>query len=380
MSKRITYGLTTVVSAWTLLIGASLNSQAPDSAPKRTTTAALPITLEISATVPVTNLYAAELNAPAVCAADGTLYANLFVIRTDESSGQAISHQTIVGIDPHGKITLSVAAEQITDIENPRITNYFPTEDALYLLIHSSGHGNSAENRKNLFHKSDSDLEFIARFDRDGAYRGATRIDLPISALQLGVFPTGQFVIAGIDDFTHAKVILLKPSGVFDRYIDLKKSGIDELSASAATEPPLGNRAYVAGFSRLVANGPDILLVSPDSTSLFKLRNSGTAEQVRLRAGYSGPLNFLALRDGWLVQRRAAVSKEDKSLLSTTLLQVAPDGRPLRNYVLSHRGDLTLACMSDQEITFLQKDNEGKLLLIVTSPNRNAITIDPASR
>jgi hypothetical protein len=36
--------------------------------------------------------------------------------------------------------------------------------------------------------------------------------------------------------------------------------------------------------------------------------------------------------------------------------------------------------MSDQEITFLQKDNEGKLLLIVTSPNRNAITIDPASR
>jgi hypothetical protein len=212
------------------------------------------VVLETKATIHVANLYAAGLGTPAVCGPNGKLYANIFLIRPNAPAGPTFS-KTIVGIDRDGKSDLSIASDQITDVKDANVINFFAAEDALYLLVRAPKDNSlePAEPQKGgvetLFRKADSDREYIARFDRDGTYRGAIHIDVPISALQIAVFPSGQFVVAGIDSLNQPKVVLLKPSGVLDRYIEITKPHNDA-STSDNPEPSLGSRLFVAALSK----------------------------------------------------------------------------------------------------------------------------------
>ena len=380
MLKKVHISVIAAVGALSLLTPA-LRSQTVSATQQKSTsqrveeqTRTPQVVLDIESPIHVANLYAAILSTPAVCGPNGRLYANVFLVRPTAPEGATLS-QTIIGVDRNGNSDLTIAPEQITDVKDPHIISFFVAEDALYLLVRGpkdSSVGPSEPHKgdlESLFQKSDSEREFIARFGLDGTYRGAIHIDVPVSGLQIGVFRTGQFVIAGVDSFNEARVVLLKPSGVFDRYIETRKLDNEESSAPNTPESSLGSRLFVAGLSRLVLDGPDILLISPEAPSVIKIHNSGIAEEIRLKNGVSGIDSFQAVSEGWLVQFRGNGAQEGKPKQDmATLLYARTDGHPIRKYTLEHADDLTLGCKYDREITFLKRDTDGKLLLLVTSP------------
>jgi hypothetical protein len=123
------------------------------------------------------------------------------------------------------------------------------------------------------------------------------------------------------------------------------------------------------GLSRLTADGPDILLISPEAARVVKIRNSGVAEEIRLKDSDSGIDSFQAVPQGWLLQFRGASAQQSKSKRNMSILLYArTDGHPIRNYTLETADDLVLGCMYDRELTFLERDTDGKLLLLSTSP------------
>jgi len=51
--------------------------------------------------------------------------------------------------------------------------------------------------RKVISQQATGTANFVAHFQGDGTYAGAVRHDLPFNPQQLGVFPNGDFLIAG---------------------------------------------------------------------------------------------------------------------------------------------------------------------------------------
>jgi hypothetical protein len=339
--------ITTTILGLLLLSGSSLSAQSVDGATQNKETAArgtksltaLPVSLEIKSTVQVANLYAAELNARAICGPDRRLYASLFVVRPNAPTGHLLS-EDIVAIDRDGKALLNLGIDKITDVQNARLISFFPTEHEIDLLIRAPEDGDPghAEPKQGgvetLFQKSDHEREFVARFDLDGTYRGSIRMDIPISALQFGVFPTGQFLIAGIDELNHAKVALVKASGQLDRYVELKKSRSEDSSAENAPEPSKEARLFVAAFSRLIANGEDILLNAPDSSTVFQISSSGEVKEIRLQGDNADIVQ--AVREGWLAESDGTTHGKSARLYSRA------DGSLVREFVFADKRDLVL--------------------------------------
>jgi hypothetical protein len=356
-------GLVWLASLAAAAQSADVSSQGKETSADRTKQPVAPVSLEVKSTIHVANLYASELNDPAVCGPDDRLYATVFVVRPNAPPGHLMSHN-LIGIDRDGRTSLKIGTENITDIQNARWVSFFPTESEIYVLVRAPKDDDPEHAKPRpggveaLFQKSEHEREFIVRFDRDGTYRGKTRIDIPISGLQLGVFPNGQFLIAGIDELNHARVVLVKASGQLDRYVELKNLHDNDPSAANAAEPPIGERLAAAVFSRLIANGNEMLLSSRDSSSLFKINATGEAQEVRLPAEANIVQSVPA---GWLAE-----SSDSKHGVLARLYSPA-DGSLIREYVFADKRDLVFGCMSDEEVTFLRKDTDGRLLLIVTS-------------
>ncbi len=341
------------------------------------------IQLEIKSTVKVANLYAANLNRPVMCGPNGDLYANIFKILFDAPPGFGTAI-TIVGINREGKAYLNIAPDKITDVQGARLGSLFPAEDGLFLLIrdgdpeHSAAHQGDFET---LFHKADSEHTFIARFDRDGAYRGSIGIDIPISALQLAMFPGGQFVILGLDDLNQRKIALLKPSGDFDRYIELPRKpagGNPEIE----TQPDKGHLLSFGLDSRLIADGNHILLISPTSDSVFVISASGSVEEVRLNPGGSGVSTLQAVPEGWLIEFDSSGTSKQGVVKRIVIARLfaRTDGHLIRNYVYTIHQDSVPGCFREGELTFLRSETDDSLLLLTAAPGEKGNANPPEKR
>ena len=320
------------------------------------------ITLEIMSTVPIAGLYAAGLIEPVACGPNGDLYAKVFKLRPDAPPGFDLT-TTIVGLNRKGKAYLSVGPERITDVQGVRMGSLFPTDDGLFLLIQDGDPAHAAAHQRDVFsliHKSDSEHNFIARFDRDGTYRGSIRIDLPISALNLAVFPTGQFVVLGLDELNQRKILLLKPSGDFDRIIELPRKAAGK-NSEVETQSDKSSLLVAGLFSQLVADGTHILLVSRTSDSVFAISSSGLVDEVHLNTGGSEISAVQAVPEGWLVR---IASSEQSNQIATSRLFDRNDGHLIRTYVYEEPQHSVPGCIHENELTFLRRETDSSITLL----------------
>ena len=118
---------------------------------------------------------------------------------------------------------------KITDIGEPKWVADFASDSDLDMLI--EGDTRTVQRTR----KTDDGADevywettgkpryYIARFDADGSYEGALKLDLPFRPAQLSVFSSGNFLVAGADDRHVTRVALLDSSGQLLRNIEFSK-------------------------------------------------------------------------------------------------------------------------------------------------------------
>src|SRR5271154_399069 len=120
--------------------------------------------------------------------------------------------------------------DKISDVVEPKWIADFASDSELYMLIE----GNARTEQHNTKNDSGQDVVYwetkgepryyIARFDADGSYKGAFKLDLPFRPKRLSGFASGNFLVAGVDAGSALRVALLDSSGQLLRSIELARN------------------------------------------------------------------------------------------------------------------------------------------------------------
>jgi hypothetical protein len=172
----------------------------------------------------------------------------------------------VLKFDAKGIITFETS--KISDIIEPKSVSDFAADSDLYMLVEGDTRTErrtrkleSGEN-STYWEKSGEPKFYIARFDADGSYKGATKLDLPFRPQRLSGFKSGDFLASGLDENHMQHVALLDWRGQWLRDIEFPKE---------KKEPVQKTFARVSG---LTASSDLAAMMTSGLTSLFQYRGS----------------------------------------------------------------------------------------------------------
>jgi hypothetical protein len=210
---------------------------------------------------------------------------------------------------------------------------------------------------------------YIVRFDKDGTYKGAIRVDdLPFIVYKFAAFESGNLVAQGLDHNDVPRIGLLDSAGQFLRYLELRKD-ISTVQAASPEDIKCNDctadvRSAVFSswftpwrgkmlFSRALSNSPRV----------YEIQEGGAIRVVSIRPpeGYGGG-GLLPSDGNWLMSfsNPAGVA---------SLFEVDPqNGKLLAEYRIKPPDkprDTVLSCYFDGEFWGLRHDTKGGKLRVV---------------
>ena len=315
--------------------------------------------------------------APIMCGTDGTIF-----VRTATSN----SVGNLLAITSDGKFTTSFDISKVTDIMNPSPTTFFVRDSDVYMLAR----GSMPEDKILALKRPDGSTEnqriyasqhFIMRFKRDGSYAGAIPLDLPLVPLQVGVFPDGEFLIAGTTkDRQEARIALASSSGQFSRLIELKddirlRSELEDTGRSSPTSLPRTGARFGEGFSEaiqtssIISDGRNLLLVRKGQKApVFSISPGGDVKAIHLNVpqGYS-LWDIRTTPNLWVALYMHRIS--DAQGVEFSSMAIHPDtGEILESYAYDRFPGFGFACTDGIEFSFLVRENNKlKILKLLSS-------------
>lgn len=315
--------------------------------------------------------------APVVCGEEGTI-----LVRTTASGGVG----DLTAISKDGKWVKSFDLTKMTDIVRPSARAFFVRDSDVYMLVH----GSSLESEVRTVRRPDGSTEkqvvpdrtlyFVAHFKQDGSYRGAVSLDIPILALQIGVFPTGDFLIAGTTkDMQETRIALVNANGQFNRYVELKDDiRLQRDTNTTGTDPsslPNRGKRFGEGFneaaqiSSIVADGRSLLLVRKgQQIPVFSISAGGEVENIRLDVPEGYQLwDIRPTPNFWVALFVHRIS--DTAGVEFVSMAMQPNtGKVLQSYSYERFPGFGLACTDGTEFSFLiRDDNQLKILKLISS-------------
>ncbi|MBS1849988.1 MAG: hypothetical protein JST79_03685 [Acidobacteria bacterium] len=266
----------------------------------------------------------------------------------------------------------------MNDIPEPRVQNYFVSGAEVFLLV--KGTENASKGKvvlKNEQGEAIGELprikgeirDYIARFSKDGSYKGGLKLDLPVEPIQLAAFPEGGFLIAGIDKNNKVpKVVLLDDSGQLQKFIDLPKDisnkpAYSEDYALAGKSQPVD---VVSLFAQFIGVKDGILFARGFGASpIYKIGPGGEVESLKLKLPKGMAMTGMLPSDGsWLIELGNADPGKPFYELQSSLYEADPDsGALLRRFSVKNSAKEGIACFHDGK--FLGVGHvEGKLILL----------------
>jgi len=361
----------------------SFAQDAPDSGGQ--TKAAAPEKVQLSqvSSVEVASLPAESIGAPLLCDPDGRVLFRLAMPDTGIEDPLSVSTD--------GKTVIRFGREKINDISNPAVLNAFLGGSDVYMLVRGriplgheikwrtpTGEIQTQQAAKSSF--------FVARFGRDGMYAGSVPLDLSFKPLQIGVFPDGEFLIAGADPVSsEPRLGIVDSKGQLRRLIELEGDvSLEEGSAQPGKEKdptalPRSNNSSssvkslrdVVYTSHIASDGASLLLFRPINGPIFSIFPSGEVRVHKLNIkGAYRLYTIKASRNSWIVEFIHDVPNSNFEEFSTYAFD-PETGVPLREYFFP--GDLGwgLACTDGDEFTFIMASEETHHLKFVTlAPQR----------
>jgi hypothetical protein len=313
------------------------------------------------------------------CDADGNPYVYTF----------GPSGRQILGLTPKGVITF--ATNQMTDIPEPAAGDFFVADSAVYVLVTGIEYARKDEvaykdeagqETKQLETKGESG-DYIARFDSDGSYRGALKLDAGFHPIQVAAFGSGNFVLAGLDEGKTPRVGLFNSSGQLVKYLELAKDITDRPKSAEKSFEHSGLHASVdviAMFAKFYSYHGNVLLVrAGNTTPIYEIRESGEVRAVRVKAPNGVAIDHLIPSDhNWFIDVRKG-SLEEKT---DTIYEVSPEtGELLREYRIESEDRLKedLSCVIQDSFSGI-RHQQGRLTVLrgVAEPaKRKAVAAPP---
>jgi hypothetical protein len=359
-----------IASAVACFAQESLQGQAMAARPEK-------VPLNEVSTVEIQSLSAQSLVMPVLCAPDGSILFRLAM--PDTGVGDPVS------VSRDGKTVIRFGREKINDISNPVPVSVFSDDTSVYMLTRGSSplgyqinlRTPSGEVQTQQVSKTNM---FVARFERDGTYAGSVKLDLSFKPLQLGVFPGGNFLIAGVDSKGEPRLGLVESNGQFQRFVELHGDvhAKDESDASGknsdptalprhtptqSSEPSLFTAVYTSQITR---DGPNLLLFRPLNGPVFSVSSSGEVQVHRLKVqGDYRLFTIRAVRDYWVVELIHGLPHGGGEEFSTYAFD-RDSGDPILEYFFPRNLGWGLACIDGNQFMFLMANTQTDHLRVVT--------------
>lgn len=375
--------LVTLILLTALSLSAAQELKAPLS--DNSVSTAPTVALEMASSVEVGSISEPFLSLPVLCSADHTIFVRM--AGTEGISG-------LVSISNDGKNVIHFQSSKINDISNPKTRNFFVTKSDVYILTTGSI---PQENTLKII-KPNGEIEqqrlstiqqFVARFGRDGSYRGSVRLDLDFTPYQVGVFPSGDFLFAGATKDNQVRIALVKSNGQFQRYVELegdiqlkKDSGGSDVKGPGLALPlalPMTGKRFGEGFqdsvqiSFFTSNGARLLLVrKAPNAPIFSISAGGDVRTVKppVPGGYA--LADLKAADNiWIGTYTHRISDEAGLAIETFALNPVT-GEIIQSYSYPRFLGLGIACADGLEFSFLTREDDKLKIIRLLSADRSS--------
>jgi hypothetical protein len=113
-----------------------------------------------------------------------------------------------------------------------RLLTHYPSDSVVVLLVEAIEksrdgklkatlpNGQSIESPRSVGERK----HYLAKFDRDGSYKGSVQVEESLLVNRIGMFGSGNFLVSGVDRNTnHPALALLNSDGALRRLLDVPK-------------------------------------------------------------------------------------------------------------------------------------------------------------
>jgi hypothetical protein len=280
-----------------------------------------------------------------------------------------------------GKKIQTILSAGISDLTDFNVLDIFPADSGVYFLLQ----GTKEQPGERGPGKSPSGIplkdyrNFVARFDRDGAYKGATELGVDCDLSRRGscelahfaAFPSGDMLVTESDPLTSTlRVLYLKSSGEVVKQIDVPASRKRMDWGDASSGPNLTQVAKMfLGSVYFTAVDQSIVIWRSDSTDpVVEIRQGGGVREVPLQIpdGYR-LADMVASNDRWVVHFRTENTPPNVPMSEDTdaYFELRPqDGSLAAKIVQKGVVPLSIACESSGTYTSFKMDDAGKMMLL----------------
>ncbi len=317
------------------------------------------------------------------CLSDGSLVVHTVdwdALRS-RPKGQFPKYNQIVTI-VRGKKTATILSSSISDLTDfNNGFDIFPTDSGVYFLLQ----GSKAKPEERGPGKSPVGIPFkdyrnyVARFDLDGTYKGATELGTQCDLSQpgscelrhLAVFPSGDMLVSESDPQTSAlKVLYLKSSGEVAKQIDVPASRKPTDWGTTSSNPQLRQAAkeFLASVYFTAVGGNIVVWRANSSDPVVEIRDGGGVREVPLQIPEGWRFaDMVASNDRWVVHFRNENTPPTVRMSTDTdaYYEVRPqDGSLAAKIVQSGDVPLSIACESSGAYISFKWGDTGKMMLV----------------
>jgi len=272
-----------------------------------------------------------------------------------------ISHpsMTFVGMNP--SISRSGVAFRVTGIDDEKLEIRTWTDE--------QGRTHTEKDATN------ATIPYIARFDKDGTYKGAIKLDLPFIVFKFAAFNSGNLIAQGPDQNKVPRVALLDASAQFMRYLDLPKDIINSQTVPGEGRKCEGCTADINSivFSSYFTPSNGKVLFKREMTGrtrVYEIQESGDVRIVDVKPPEGYEIGNLIPSDrNWLLRFNKLDDKGVRPDMFDSLLEVDPqNGNPVSEYYLKPpytEPETGVSCFAEGEFWGVRRDAKEEKLTVV---------------
>lgn len=316
------------------------------------------------------------------CLSDGSLVLHTIDWKAVNSTpkGQFPRYNQIVTI-AKGNTEQTILSTGVNDLTDYQIADVFPADSGIYFLLQ----GTKEQAGERGPGKSPSGIPlkdyryYMARFDLDGSYKGATKLDRECDLSRPGrcemrhiaVFPSGDMLATEPDpDTSTLRVLYLKSSGEMVKQIDVPASRKVLDWGDAHSSPNLEREAkmYISSvYSTPVGNNVVVWRSNSDDPVVEVTQGGGVREvPIQIPDGWR-LADMVSANDRWVVHFRTENTPPTVRMSEDTdaYYEVRPQDGSLAAKIVQ-KGDvpLSIACESSGTYTSFKMDDAGKMVLL----------------
>lgn len=370
-----------------ILVPLLCNTQEPDQNPspetqKIETPVGLPLTpLEIVSSTEVAFIAEPNIALPLLCAGGNRIFMRM-------ASFGALAD--LMSISSDGRNIIRFERARINDIPQSVPAAFFATDSDVYLLTKGlipTGEGLKLRDPTGQVIEKPKTVSrnFIAHFKSDASYVGAIPLDVHFAPLQLGAFPDGSFLIAGVSlDRNESRVALLSSQGQFKRFlalpgdIELRHDEPENDKAVAPNSLPRIGKRFGESFSEslqtsaIVPWGGNLLLVrSGQDVPVFSISPGGEVRAVHLEVPEGYKLwGLKTAGNEWTALYTHRISDSQGVEFATFALDPT-SGKAVARYTYPRFLGFAMGCSDGVEFNFIVRENE-KLKIVKLLPSKRS--------